>query len=487
MPPQSHHEQLLERLREASVGPPTIPPLDETMENRYVGWRCQLDMMTPIFGGTFRCSMVRSVVAFLTGASLLGIAFLSYLLRGGGMLAALAGCCLIAAGIRGVPGGVPFMEVKTQAGFYGSDKGKHTKRNGHVREVFQSWLGGFNPSPIAPGGEFSTVLPYIWNSNRGKDLKYERLWVQAKDGERHACDWVFPPGGYDPSRPIVLLLPGMAPDTHWREAGGFLNDAAWHLSTKAGITAVVCVARGTMDTKVAEFPFHGARVTDLGEVIAAAKKVTKGIGKDDSSPPIFAAGFSMGAIMIGNYCGKVGKDSGLAGAVHFSGTYDGAFNHNFEYSLKTWQTYLAFGGKQMALTMFGSPIHKRALKVGVDLDKVFSGQTASLLDLDEEFATKMFGYKGPKDQMDDVCLAAKDKWKNVEVPMLAIVARDDPITHCDGMKAEKFSKGNPNLLFLVMETGGHVGFPWGVKPWERGFDFMSEAIALFTESILSSP
>lgn len=488
MPSRSPEEQLVERIQTASVGPPTIPPIDGTMENPYKGWRCQLEIVMPMLAGTYRCSMVRSVVAALAGLSLLGVGILSYLLRGGqgSTLAALAGCCLLALAVRGIPGAVPFLEVKTTAGFYSSGKGFLAKRNDYVREAFQSWLGGFCPSPITPGGEFSTVLPYIWNPNRGKDLKYERLWIQAQDGERHACDWVFPPSGYDPSRPVVLLLPGMSPNTHWREAGGFVNDAAWHLTTKAGMTAVVCIARGTMDTRVAEFPFHGARVTDLGEVVAAAKEVIRGLGKDGSCSPIFAAGFSMGAILLANYCGKLGKSAGLAGVVHFSGTYDGTFNKDFEYSIKTWQTYLAFGVKQRILMRFGSPIHKRLLQVGVDLDRVFSRQMESLSDLDAEFVTKFFGYKSSKEAADDVSVAAQDKWKNVEVPMLAVVARDDPITHCDGMRSEKFSKGNPNLLFLVMESGGHVGFPWGWKPWERGFDFMNEAIALFAEAILAS-
>merc|ERR1719464_243920 len=115
--------------------------------------------------------MIRSVVAVLTGLSLLGVVMLSYVLWGsqGSTLAALVGCGLVAIGVRGVPGGVPFLEVKTKAGFYGSDKGSFAKRNNDLREAFQSWLGGFYPSPVAPGGEFSTVLPYLWNPNRGKD------------------------------------------------------------------------------------------------------------------------------------------------------------------------------------------------------------------------------------------------------------------------------------------------------------------------------
>merc|ERR1712100_942338 len=107
--------------------------------------------------------------------------------------------------------------------------------------------------------------------NRGGSLRYERVWLQAPDSEFFACDWVFPPSGYDPNQPVVILLSGLAPSQHWSKAGGFLADAAWHLSCRSGMTVVVLVARGTMDTEVKKHLFHGARVSDLREVVLFAE------------------------------------------------------------------------------------------------------------------------------------------------------------------------------------------------------------------------
>jgi len=28
----------------------------------------------------------------------------------------------------------------------------------------------------------------------------------------------------------------------------------------------------------------------------------------------------------------------------------------------------------------------------------------------------------------------------------------------------------------AQERGGHVGWPWGLRPWNRGWDFMNEAM-----------
>eukprot|EP00435_Cladocopium_sp_Y103_P024865 s582_g6.t1 len=41
---------------------------------------------------------------------------------------------------------------------------------------------------------------------------------------------------------------------------------------------------------------------------------------------------------------------------------------------------------------------------------------------------------------------------NVSIPLLAVAARDDPITHCDALRAKEFSAENQNLLFLVTVT-----------------------------------
>jgi len=320
-------------------------------------------------------------------------------------------------------------------------------------------------------------------------MSYERIWVRNPNDDEHiACDWVFPPGGHDPSRPVVVLLTGLAPDVHWTVAGGFVANTAWYLAKKGNMTAVVMVSRGTMDTQVKERAFHGARAQDTREVILLAERamrVARGEPADSKTPlPLFATGFSMGAIIISSYCGKFGDDCRLAGVVHFSGMYDGIFNLKCEYSIKTWQTYLAYGLKTK---LFSGRIGRIATRRGVDMKKVMSPSCASVADIDEYFIAPFNGYKGGcKEYYRDMCLGLEDKWKDVKVPVLAIFAKDDPITHADSFHAEEFYAGNENLLFLVTERGGHVGWPWGMKPWERGFDFMSEGIRVFVEAMLSS-
>jgi len=440
-----------------------------------------------------RTDMVRSLVTTCVGAGAACVGAAAHLfgMMGAGKCVSLElfGGALAMWTLMGLPfpGAVPFLKVKTPTGFHCAE----TKRNTRLRNTFEAWMSSFTPTPYLTSGEWSTVLPFVWTPNKAKNMSYERIWVKSTaDGEHVACDWVFPPGGHDPARPTVLLLTGLAPDTHWTEAGGFVANTAWHLAHKCNMTAVVLVARGTMDTDVREHLFHGARTQDAREAILAMRRAllaARGSGEEDSSRvalPLFASGFSMGAVIISNYCGKFGDDCRLAGVVHFSGMYDGLFNMTFDYPAQTWQAYLAYGLKANLLT---GRIARIALSRGVDMPRVMSRKVANIIQLDDEFTAVFNGYKGGvKEYYGDMGLASHDKWKNVKAPVLAICAQDDPITHCDSFHAEEFAAGNHNLLFLVTRYGGHVGWPWGMRPWERGFDFMSEGISVFVEAMVSS-
>jgi len=481
----SAHDRLLAELRRRCAGPPVLP--DELAgANSAAEWKVQRAAIMPLLLGTLRADFVRSLLASVIGITL-AIAGSSRAARCPSWVG-FAGAGLALWSVLGLPlpGGIPFLPAKTPPGFHCLE----TERNARLRSIFKAWMVDFVPTPYVRSGEWCTILPFLWTPNKAKNLRYERIWAQNPDDKEHlACDWVFPPGGYDASRPVVLIYTGLAPDAHWTKAGGFVANTAWDLTTHGNITAVVIVSRGTMDTQVKEVVFNGARAQDVREMVLLAEHAmlaasgSEGRSDRRKQLPLFATGFSMGAIMLSGYCGKFGDDTRLAGVVHFSGTYDGIFNKGFEYSDKTWQTYLAYGLKA---NMLSGRVARIASRRGVDIQKVMSRRVVSVADIDEEFTSVFAGYKGGSDAYySDMCLGLENKWKRVSIPVLAIYSRDDPITHCDSMHAQELAAGNEHLLFLVTERGGHVGWPWGWRPWQRGFDFMSEGIRVFIEAILS--
>jgi len=454
----------------------------------------QLDMLWPMVRALYLCRLVREVLVLFVGLTCLISAGWFYF----GSEASLHGLVLFLVGsflmafclIKGIPGGVTHMEVTTKAGFHFNESEDNAKRNSTIRQALQGLAARLPPCPWLCSGELCTVLPFIWSRNRGHGLEYERVWLKASDGEHFACDWVFPPSGYNPNEPVVILLPGLAPDTHWRESGGFFNDAAWHLSIRKGMTVVCLVARGTMGTEVDKEYFNAARVTDLRDAVLLTEAVLASASGSNqcTPPPIFGAGFSMGGIVLANYCGQYGKDARLKGAINFSAIYDMHHNAtmNFEYSLRVWQAYLAYGYKQNFLN---ERLAQECKTRRVDVALLLSGQTANMKDIDREFLTPYNGYACFRDYYTAVGVAGdvgQEKWKNVAIPLLAVIARDDPITHPDSMHANEFSAGNDNMLFLVTERGGHVGWPLGWMPWQRGFDFQNETIDVFIRSVQSS-
>lgn len=478
MLPQVHHK-LLEHLRQSSDGKPQVQvPASEALPPELLTWRRSLDSFLPVLGALSRSMLVRNTCAIGLG---------SLLLTAGGLRAAcwptLFGLVLVAAGCRGLPGGTPFLEVETEAGFYADLKGKMAARNEKVCQAMQKWMNSFVPCPWQRSGELCTIAPYMLNRKRFGELKYERIWLRADDGESFASDFVFPPGGFDPNRPVVVLLTGLAPSKHWTEAAGFIADAAGYLSRCANMTVVILIARGTMDTQVNANLFHGARVTDLRKLLEHLDNCLKAVSAlGFPKAAVFASGYSMGAIILANYCGHYGQDPLLEGAISFSGVNDAVKNMNFEYSTETWQAALAYSLKKTIVQGHLEEAKRR----GVDIGKVLSSKVASVVDVDKDFVSIFNGYDGVLDYYRDLSVAFDDKWRKVSIPLLSVAARDDPITHCDSLRAKEFFAENENLLFLITEKGGHVGWPWGVQPWKKGWDFMNEAIQVFAEAVLSS-
>ncbi|CAE7645186.1 EMB8, partial [Symbiodinium pilosum] len=298
--------RLLEKLRRVSAEPQ--PKVDEpkTLPPELSTWRHRFDGFLPLVLALSRSMLVRNICAGTLGAALLTAGCCR-----GTTLQVLMGLGLLVASQRGLPGATEFRKVETEAGFYAKSSGVCASRNQKIREAMQAFMASFVPCPWQQSGELCTILPYSINAPRFGLLKYERIWLAADDGEVFASDFVFPPGGFDPTRPIVVLLTGLAPSQHWTEAAGFISDAAGYLTCRANMTVVILVARGTMDTRVNANLFHGARVTDFRRLLETMDPCLKEVASDAgvAKPAVFAAGYSMGAIILANYCGHYGKDA----------------------------------------------------------------------------------------------------------------------------------------------------------------------------------
>lgn len=483
---------LLQELRTRSARPPDdLKPADaDPPQSGECGLAFELGRLRPLLLAAAKSHFLGSLAATCLGLLLLVQGVRRHLVVGHrdtmtlflhGASIALIGC----AALGKLPQLLPFLPVKTLAGFYCTLDGPLGYRNTKVKEALMSWFSFYRPTPFYRSGDICTVMPFLLNPGRGRDLTWERVWLESSDGEVYAMDWVFPPSGFNPSRPVVVLLPGLAPARHWTLSGGFVADATEHLTMRADMTVVVMVPRGTMDTAARKELFHGARTSDLRETLIlvrdALDAVCKAADAGVAEPPsVFAAGYSMGAIILSNYCGQFAADTLLRGAVAFAGTYDPVLNMSFRYSREVWQAYLVFPLKK---SFMRGRYAEEATRRGVDVPRGRSSAVSSILDFDREMVAPYNSYKSVEDYYSDMGLAWHGKWKQVQVPLLAVNARDDPFIHCDTLRAEEFAAANPNLLFLITDQGGHVGWPWGMCPWRQRWDFMNEIIVTFVDVV----
>ena len=168
-----------------------------------------------------------------------------------------------------------------------------------------------------------TLVPYIFHSP--PRVAYNRLWleapaigdrgsgahVQMKDASRRcevlAHDWAFPEGGHDPALPLAIVLHGLNGGSAEPLVMDFVSAAL-----SRGWTCVVLNARGLGGTELSsEYPFHGARTSDLGALVELVAKAAPGV-------QLVGVGYSMGAIILANYLGVAGASCKLTAAVAIS-------------------------------------------------------------------------------------------------------------------------------------------------------------------------
>jgi len=180
-----------------------------------------------------------------------------------------------------------------------------------------------------PTGDSRTGLPFLLHSVSAPS--WTRVWVPTTDGEVVALDFSFPPDGHDTTQPLYMVLHGLN--------GGSEEDYVMDFTNRRnseGSTVVVMVARGLMDLPVKSWNvFHGARVEDAD---IAAKALRKALGPNQI---LAGVGYSMGAVVIGNYVARSGKDCAFDAAMAISGGLDMRNQYYYRRAQRLWQPMLA--------------------------------------------------------------------------------------------------------------------------------------------------
>eukprot|EP00211_Chloroparvula_japonica_P002889 CAMPEP_0119146694 /NCGR_PEP_ID=MMETSP1310-20130426/39280_1 /TAXON_ID=464262 /ORGANISM="Genus nov. species nov., Strain RCC2339" /LENGTH=451 /DNA_ID=CAMNT_0007138609 /DNA_START=49 /DNA_END=1401 /DNA_ORIENTATION=- len=336
-------------------------------------------------------------------------------------------------------------------GFYFQPTPRNERAIGALRAL------GYRATWWLPG-DLTTLVPFLCANVL--PVEYERRWMQTEDGEFVALDYVGPSDGGE-VRGVCLALHGL----NGGSAEPYLLDFV-HRARERGYAVVVLIARGMMGTPVirGEF-FNGARTTDVRMVLAMLREVVpRGRGI-----PLVGVGYSMGATVLANYMAKSGDLTELDAGVAMCGVADANLN-SCPYSRLVWQPLLSTPLKTDILY----PFQKVARGRGVDVPKTLY-ESRSIVAFDTHMTAPYFGYNNLEHYYSDMSFCDANKWKGVRSPLLFVQTLDDPLVSGGSIEPYlKVADENENILFCVLERGGHVGFPHSNTPWRDNFQAQSE-------------
>ena len=250
-----------------------------------------------------------------------------------------------------------------------------------------------------------------------------------------------------------------------------------------------------MDTPVFGWNvFHGARVSDVD---ASAKAIRKGLGPNQI---VAGVGYSMGAIIISNYVARSGGECGLDAAVAVSGGLDMRENLNFMRSMRLWQPMLAQSLKEdFIINKFDGRFRQRLTKE--QHLALMRASSVSQIDVHaivtyNKFDSLMHYYAEMSAMGDTNAFQSVPnnvstypdvgRIANVSIPLCVIHALDDPITSWRTMGHNPdllVNTGDGNIVMLLTDSGGHVGWPLGINIASSGWKFMNNAASGFINSV----
>ena len=331
------------------------------------------------------------------------------------------------------------------------------------------------------GGDLRTLAPFLLNSQ--PSYSYTRMYcrVPVADGPRRAMKQVDSMGNkYDAvavdktsetnltkaSSTALLILAGLTGGSQ----EGYVLDLV-NAASQANIRCFVMLGRGVGagNPNRSDAGFHGARTSDL----ATVAMVIKG-----SLPPhqsLVVVGISMGGIIAINAAarGEITEES-VSAVISVSGCFDTAKNVAYLNSRRVWQPILTFGLKEN----FCHPaaVERMAKRMGPNVVAKVTN-CCDVLDFDKVVVTETHNFKNVWEYYKDMSGARQPL--DFSVPVLVVHAADDPIIHADTNQPERMGTLSENLVILLTETGGHVGFPLGTCPWRHKFLFQNELILEF--------
>ncbi|KAG7353123.1 hypothetical protein IV203_009171 [Nitzschia inconspicua] len=351
----------------------------------------------------------------------------------------------------------------------------YNKKNPMIHGIVSKWqirLPDYSQvaTPFWLTGDARTGMPYTFGYVDNPP-RFHRVWLPTFDDEYVAMDIAFPIAGHDWEKPLYLLFHGL----NGGSKEGYVIDFC-HARNNEGSTCVVMIARGLGGAPIQGWTFfHGARIKDAHSAAAVLRNRVKG-----DNQVLAGVGYSLGAIVLNHYVASFGTQVALDVSVAISGALDCTFQEVYNRSQRIWQTMIiAHMRDQFLYPKWGNRIIQKIGKK--NYQKLMRAE--NIVEADQYIGVMYNGYKDILSFYSEMSavLATNNtnQSRHFAIPHLVLQSFDDPIsswrTNAANDPSNPFFPSNivmqencSNLVILLTERGGHVGWPMGYFPhtWE---------------------
>lgn len=323
------------------------------------------------------------------------------------------------------------------------------------------------------GGRAQTVVANVLKSH--PSVVYDRELIHTNDGGEIALDWVNKSGSSNPL--TVLILPGLTGTSHHNYILHFVSQ----ITQKLDCTVAVLNNRG-LGGLMLKTPriCCAADTEDLEFVIFHIKKARPNL-------PLMVIGISLGGLILTNFLCKMGEQAKsdihdvIVGAAVISTPWD---LFKTSKSLEQPLNHLLFNRHLTNLLkdvlkhqLSSKNLNTCEFEIPCDMNQGLKSSTVR--EFDDRIVAPMSGYKGSNEYYAAATLHDKPVDK-INVPLLCLNAADDPFSPEDSIPCDLLSRC-PNVVMVLTQYGGHVGFTEGLFP--RGAGYMEKVVLQYVQAL----
>jgi len=284
-------------------------------------------------------------------------------------------------------------------------------------------------------------------------VEKRREVIDLEDGGRLGLDW-FGPADEDSTTPTLIFIPGLTGTSEAPYIRHIITGAL-----EQGYRCVVMNFRGTHGIPLENHIVYSASWTN------DYKHICQHVRDLYPDALLIGIGFSLGSNVLVKAACEFGVDSPLDSIISISNPYDCPSCSTFLSASPFYNTQLTkgcvrlFESKRDEILKFCS-VHQ------IDISEEAILKCTTMRDYDEQLTRRIFGFSSVDEYYNTAsCVQYLD---NLKIPAFLISAVDDPII-CPDTIPIQLAKSHTNMMLILTQRGGHVGFLEGVWPSEESW------------------